>query len=258
MSDQAFRGIIIRSILPTDNWMPILPSLYSLPTSTDIISHLQTHAATLRAAGKGPMQSQALAAGSHTPSRGCGNPGCKARDKTKHTTDNCYWPGGGKEGQFPLNFGRQRRANHANAMADNVRHFVLAACATPSIESDHDESGVIIEDGDTGERVFEWNGTRSFWRWNEAEDSDTESFTTVESGYTSEFESVGTPDTEFSDLGDITDDEMPNLQDVDADSDEEEETEQPDIRTESNIIVEEIFLDAEPADRAFVTTTFEG
>ncbi|SJL11311.1 uncharacterized protein ARMOST_14714 [Armillaria ostoyae] len=149
MSDQAFHGIIIRSILPTDNWMPILPSLYSLPTSTDIISHLQTHAATLRAAGKGPTQSQALTAGSHTPTRGCGNPGCKACNKTKHTTDNCYWPGGGKEGQFPLNFGRQRRANHANAMANNVRHFILAACAT-LIKSDHDKSGVIIEDGDTG------------------------------------------------------------------------------------------------------------
>ncbi len=258
MSDQVFHGIIIRSILPTDNWMPILPSLYSLPTLMDIISHLQTHAATLRATGKGPTQSQALTAGSHTPTHGCGNPGCKAHDKTKHTMDNCYWPGGGKEGQFPPNFSRQRQANHANAMADNVRHFVLAACATPSIESDHDKSRVIIEDGDTRECVFEWNGTWSFWRWNEAEDSDTELFMMVESGYTSEFESVGMPDMEFSDLGDITDDEMPSLQDVDANSDEEEETEQPDVCMESNIIVEEIFLDVEPADRAFVTTMFEG
>ncbi|KAK0224883.1 hypothetical protein EDD85DRAFT_778058, partial [Armillaria nabsnona] len=83
-----------------------------MPTSSDIISHLQTHAATLRAVGKGPSPSQALAAGS-APHRGCSNPGCKARDRTGRTVENCYWPGGGKEGQFPPNFGRQRRANHA-------------------------------------------------------------------------------------------------------------------------------------------------
>ncbi len=105
LSDQEFKGIIIRSIIPTDHWMPILPSLYQMPTSSDVISHLQTHAATLHAAGKGPSQSQALAAGA-PPTRGCRNPDCKARDKTRHTTENCYWPGGGKEGQFPPNFGR--------------------------------------------------------------------------------------------------------------------------------------------------------
>ncbi|PBK72085.1 hypothetical protein ARMSODRAFT_1016071 [Armillaria solidipes] len=78
LTDQEFHGIIIRSILPTDNWMPILPSLYQMPTSSDIISHLQTHAATLRAVGKGPSASQALAAGSSAPTRRCSNPDCKA------------------------------------------------------------------------------------------------------------------------------------------------------------------------------------
>ncbi len=41
LSDQDFCRIIIRSIIPTDNWMPILPSLYMMPTSSNIISHLQ-------------------------------------------------------------------------------------------------------------------------------------------------------------------------------------------------------------------------
>ncbi|KAK0430180.1 uncharacterized protein EV420DRAFT_1229635, partial [Desarmillaria tabescens] len=110
-------------------------------SSTDIISHLQTHAATLRVVGKGPTQSQALAARSSTI--GCSNPGCKARDKSKHTAQNCYWPGGGKEGQFPPNFGRQRRANHVtvNTSANTPRHFVLAARVV-TLERERDENGI--------------------------------------------------------------------------------------------------------------------
>ncbi len=128
LTDQEFCGIIIRSILPTDNWMPILPSLYQMPMSSNIISHLQTHAATLRATGKGPSASQALAAGSSAPTHGCSNLDCKAQDKTRHTAENCYWPGEGKEGQFPPNFSHQRRANHAtsSAPANMPRHFILA------------------------------------------------------------------------------------------------------------------------------------
>jgi hypothetical protein len=30
-------------------------------------------------------------------------------------TENCYWPGGGKEGQFPPNFGQRTRVNAAGA-----------------------------------------------------------------------------------------------------------------------------------------------
>lgn len=141
-----------------------------MPTSSDVISHLQTHAATLRAAGKGPSQSQALAAaGAPAPVHGCCNPDCKARDKTRHTTENCYWPGGGKEGQFPPNFGQPRHANQAtsgNNTADGMRHFVLAA-HTATVDVDRDDEGLIIEDGSTGERIYEWNGTRSFWQWDE-------------------------------------------------------------------------------------------
>ena len=30
----------------------------------------------------------------------CKNPNCKAKKCLTHMTANCYWPGGGKEGQF--------------------------------------------------------------------------------------------------------------------------------------------------------------
>lgn len=262
LTDQEFKGIIIRSIIPTDNWMPILPSLYQMATSSDIISHLQTHAATLRAAGKGPLSSQALAAGA--PTRGCRNPDCKAHNKTRHTTENCYWPGGGKEGQFPPNFGRPRRANQAstNNSADTTRHFVLAARA-PTIEIEHDDDGLIIENGSTGERIYEWNGTRSFWRWDEP-DSDSESTSSNEfSDWSSTFGSEMSA-TDYSDLGDKTDLDMPPLTDVE-DEDEADEPDDdmpplvdPDFDEEEFERMSQFTCEADPAGTAFVTTTFEG
>jgi hypothetical protein len=54
------------------------------------------------------------------------NPGCKAKKRATHTTNNCYWPGGGKEGQFPPNFSQRTRANAANAISKVSEHFVLS------------------------------------------------------------------------------------------------------------------------------------
>ena len=31
----------------------------------------------------------------------CINPVCKAANRVGHTIDNCFWPGGGKEGHWP-------------------------------------------------------------------------------------------------------------------------------------------------------------
>ena len=42
---------------------------------------------------------------------GCLNPNCKARKQSTHTTGDCYWPGGGKEGQFPPNFSQKAKVN---------------------------------------------------------------------------------------------------------------------------------------------------
>jgi hypothetical protein len=41
---------------------------------------------------------------------------------------NCYWPGGGKEGQFPSNFGQCTKANIASLPScDKTEHFILSA-----------------------------------------------------------------------------------------------------------------------------------
>ncbi|KAJ7835857.1 hypothetical protein B0H14DRAFT_2795345 [Mycena olivaceomarginata] len=48
----------------------------------------------------------------------CSNPNCK---RNGHLIDNCYWPGGGKEGQFPPNFGNR----HAHTATMATTHIVL-------------------------------------------------------------------------------------------------------------------------------------
>ena len=57
-----------------------------------------------------------------------------------HTTSNCYWPGGGKEGQFPPNFGQRTWANAANTLP-MTEHFVLLA----HISNTPGQSGVLID-----------------------------------------------------------------------------------------------------------------
>src|SRR5271156_3297119 len=43
MNDETWRGVIIRSIPPTPKWLPVIPSLYAMTSSADIISTLFAH-----------------------------------------------------------------------------------------------------------------------------------------------------------------------------------------------------------------------
>ena len=116
MTDEAWRGIIIRSIPPTPKWLPVIPSLYSMSSSADIVSTLFAHGMII---GRDINSKTTTGTNSSTTAlatqtdRGCANPNCKAKKRSSHTTANCYWPGGGKEGQFPPNFGQKSRANAA-------------------------------------------------------------------------------------------------------------------------------------------------
>ena len=47
MSDETWRGVIIRSIPPTSKWLPVISALYQLPTSADIVSTLLAHGMVL-------------------------------------------------------------------------------------------------------------------------------------------------------------------------------------------------------------------
>ena len=56
---------------------------------------------------------------------------------------NCYWPGGGKEGQFSPNFGQRNQVNLATSAATPTQpeHFVLSA----QVPSSSEQSGILID-----------------------------------------------------------------------------------------------------------------
>src|SRR5277367_6753693 len=135
MSDETWRGIIIRSIPPTPKWLPVIPSLYSMTTSADIVSTLFAHGMILE---RGTTNSYSTALAAQT-NEGCKNPNCKAKDRSTHTTENCYWPGGGKEGQFPANFGQRSKAN-ITVSSPQTEHFALSA----RIPRTPGQSGIMI------------------------------------------------------------------------------------------------------------------
>ena len=148
MSDETWRGIVIRSIPPTAKWLPVIPSLYSLTSSADIISTLSAHGMIL---GRDTTQKVTTSTGSsstalatHDHSEGCKNPKCKARKRTTHRTEDCYWPGGGKEGQFPPNFGQRSKANAAtsNTTTGQNETFVLSV----QVPKTPGYSGIFIHD----------------------------------------------------------------------------------------------------------------
>ena len=128
MNDETWRGIIIRSIPPTMKWLPVIPSLYTMSSSADVIATLLAHAMILDRGNQSKPTSNTsntvLAARTNDT---CTNPNCKAKKRSTHSTANCYWPGGGKEGQFPPNFGQRARANVTSSGNVNTEHFVLSA-----------------------------------------------------------------------------------------------------------------------------------
>jgi hypothetical protein len=154
MSDEAWRGIIIRSIPPTPKWLPVIPSLYSMTTAADIVSTLIAHGMILGRGTTTNSSSTALAAHTNN-SEGCKNPDCKAKDRSTHKTEDCYWPGGGKEGQFPANFGQRSKANltvSSDSHSQQTQHFVLSArvLETPG------QSGILFDEptlSSVGEQV---------------------------------------------------------------------------------------------------------
>ena len=154
MNEETWRGIIICSIPPMPKWLPVIPSLYAMSSAADIISTLFAHGMIIgRDAPTAPGSSSntALAAASGKTAEGCTNPRCKAKKRSTHKTQDCYWPGGGKEGQFPPNFGQRNQTNAAATQATGTTstttnsttdHFVLSA----QIPDTPGRSGVLIPD----------------------------------------------------------------------------------------------------------------
>ena len=125
------------------NWLPVIPSLYALSSSMDIVSTLFAHRMIIGRDMKASTgSSNTILAAQAT--KGCTNPNCKAKKRSTHMMANCYWPGGGKEGQFPANFGQKSRANVVTSgmTTSQPKHFVLSAL----IPDTTGQSGVLIND----------------------------------------------------------------------------------------------------------------
>jgi len=143
ITDEAWRGVIIQSIPPTARWLPVIPSLYTMTSSADVVSTLLAHGMILdRGNQSKPTSGSSNTALATRVTQACTNPNCKAKKRSTHTTENCYWPGGGKEGQFPPNFGQRSRANAALSTHKEAEHFVLSV----RVPDAPGESGVILDD----------------------------------------------------------------------------------------------------------------
>src|SRR6266545_7826590 len=109
-------------------WLLVIPSLYSMTSTTDIFSTLIAHGIILnRGLQNKPASGSSNTALTAKVVDACTNPNCKVKKCSTHSTANCYWPGGGKEGQFPPNFGQQAQANAASLNQSMIEHFVLLA-----------------------------------------------------------------------------------------------------------------------------------
>jgi len=132
MSNETWCSILIRSIPPTPKWLPVIPSLYILTSPADIISMLLAHSLMIL---------------NRDDENECANPNCKARIHSTHTTGNCYWPGSGKDGQFPPNFGQRSKGNVV--MVDPRRmtqHYALSARTYRQSRPDYTLSEILIND----------------------------------------------------------------------------------------------------------------
>jgi hypothetical protein len=157
MTDETWQGIIIRSIPPMPKRLPVILLLYTISSSADIISTLLAHGMVLRRyiTNRGRNPSNIVLAAQM--SNGCTNPNCKAKKWSIHPMANCYWLGGGKEGQFPPGFSQKTKANTmmstlmpvmsgtpvtaAISATKQVENFVLSA----HIPDTPGQSGVLID-----------------------------------------------------------------------------------------------------------------
>ncbi|KAJ7121336.1 hypothetical protein C8R43DRAFT_831812, partial [Mycena crocata] len=112
IDDAQFRSIFIS--LLGEEWDNVVPVLHTYKTSAEVIAFVTMHAERLNRTGVPPSSNvapQALAANTNFASREarraarknlvCTNPQCGAEGKKGHTIENCFWPGGGKPGQWP-------------------------------------------------------------------------------------------------------------------------------------------------------------
>lgn len=134
IDDCAFRTIVL-SALP-QSWDPIVATLYTTKTSREAINQLMTHWARISRdrITNACTSTSALYMSTGKPNRShfksnvtCTNPDCK---HVGHTIEDCYWPGGGKQGKFPPNFGKRGGAKFGQQTSANAAGTVNTDTST--------------------------------------------------------------------------------------------------------------------------------
>jgi len=138
--DEDFKNIIINAL--PDSWDPAVAALYDPSmTSSEAISCLQTWYTRINRNWLTGTNQNTTALQTFVPKQRqrsqliYANPNCGCQG---HTIKNCYWPGGGKEGQFSLGFGKR---DGSRGMAINTRqgHFTQRPTAnTVELKGDKD------------------------------------------------------------------------------------------------------------------------
>jgi hypothetical protein len=118
IDDADFREIILASLPPS--WDNIISTLHTSPSSIDTIIRLEQHwsrvnrTGRVSAPGTSAIALKASMKLANYQKKVCANPICGRKG---HTIEECYWKGGGKEGQFPPGFGQRGGATGSAAKA---------------------------------------------------------------------------------------------------------------------------------------------
>jgi len=104
ISDTNFHMIILSSLLVS--WDSIVGTLYEAKSSADVISWLMIHWNRIDHSKSVTNPSSVVTVLQANAKQACNQLQCTNTNcgHCRHTITNCYWKGGGKEGQFPADF----------------------------------------------------------------------------------------------------------------------------------------------------------
>ncbi|KAJ7831658.1 hypothetical protein B0H13DRAFT_2371308 [Mycena leptocephala] len=136
IEDSAFRTIFIS--LLGEEWDNVVPVLHTFKTSSEVISFVTMHAERLNRipSSSSTMPTTALAANTYNDRDArraarknlmCSNAQCGAPGRKGHSIADCFWPGGGKEGQWPAWW----KGKRPSAVANNVETFAFTMWTVP-------------------------------------------------------------------------------------------------------------------------------
>ncbi|KAF7358895.1 Retrovirus-related pol polyprotein [Mycena sanguinolenta] len=148
IADPMFRTIFINSL--NEDWRHVVPVLRTFTTSAEVINFILEEDESNSKANP-VVPTTALNTNTYAATREarraarrnlvCTNPTCGAEGKRGHTIDECFWPGGGKAGQFPSWWRGKRPAS--NTTANVTQTYSFAAWTVPAADvSVYDEGGM--------------------------------------------------------------------------------------------------------------------